>query len=175
MWNVDESEKSKKLSEDLEKAWQKSLNKFYTVKSKTIKKVLKVEYNKDQATRESIKTEEMTKELLNLSYDNSPSLGFLLLKMHWSTILSSSILKLVMDIATALGPIILEYLIEFIGNPEHTFEWGMVLVFALFFKTVFECFSNNHSLHAITIIGIRIRTSLINLIYKKVRSLSLLD
>ena len=168
MWEVDEEEKSKKLSDDLEKAWQKSVNKFYATKSKKIKKVLNVQYKIDETNQESIKTEEMTKELLNLSYEHSPSLGFVLLKMHWPQILSSTILKLTMDVATALGPIILESLIQFIGDPSHTIEWGIILVLALFLKTVFECFSNNHSLHTITITGIRIRTALINLIYKKV-------
>ncbi len=75
-----------------------------------------------------------------------------------------------MDLATASGPIILEFLIQFIGNKDHTTEWGWTLVILLFLKTLYESFSYNHHVHQITVIGIRIRTSLINLIYKKVNN-----
>ena len=73
-----------------------------------------------------------------------------------------------MDLATATGPILLDFLIQFISNEDHTAEWGWTLVVLLFLKTLYECFSYNHHVHQITVIGIRIRTSLINLIYKKV-------
>lgn len=110
----------------------------------------------------------MTRNMMNLSYENSPSLGLVLFKMHWRSIVASGLLKLSMDLATASGPIILEFLIQFIGNPDHTLEWGIFLVMALFLKTLYECFSYNHHSHQIIITGVRIRTSLINLIYKKV-------
>lgn len=75
MWEIDESERSKKLSDELELAWNKSVKKFknfiliynstdydeffirfYASKSKKIKKILNIEYKKAENLEETIKT-----------------------------------------------------------------------------------------------------------------------
>ncbi len=110
--------------------------------------------------------------MLNLSFANSPSLSWVLFKIHWRSVLVSGLLKLSMDLATACGPFIVEQLVQYVERPEFSIEWGLFLVFALFFKAIYESFSYNHHIHMITKTGIRIRTSLINLIYKKSLRLS---
>ncbi len=56
---------------------------------------------------------------------------------------------------------------KFISDKEANNQLGIFLVVMLFFKSFFENFLFNHQLDLLSITGIRIRTSLINLVYKK--------
>jgi hypothetical protein len=59
-------------------------------------------------------------------------------------------------------------LITFIGKPKESNSYGFLLVFAIFVIGVCGDFASSHHSRIIQIVGIRIRTALTNMIYKKV-------
>jgi ABC-type bacteriocin/lantibiotic exporter with double-glycine peptidase domain len=104
-----------------------------------------------------------------LSYENSPSLAWLLIKLHWRILIQCCLFNLSLDLVNASGPLILKLLLEYIEKPGQTSDFGLFLVFVLFGKSLYDGFVENHQKHQIFVVGIQIRTALINLIYKKVK------
>ncbi len=80
-------------------------------------------------------------------------------------------LKLVSDIIQFAGPLLLIYLIDFTENKDQDDIIGYFLAFLLLFTSVIQSIASNHYLHRMLIVGARVRTCLMGLIYKKVKIL----
>jgi hypothetical protein len=91
-----------------------------------------------------------------------------LIKIFHGKFLAGSFLKLVQDLLGFVGPRILNSLISFTQDPKQREEVGYLFVFLLMFSSIIQSLVVQHYFHRMFIVGGRIRTSLIGLIYKKV-------
>jgi hypothetical protein len=100
-----------------------------------------------------------------------PSLLKCLIKIFHGKFLAGSFLKLVQDLLGFVGPRILNSLISFTQDPKQREEVGYLFVFLLMFSSIIQSLVVQHYFHRMFIVGGRIRTSLIGLIYKKVKKI----
>ncbi|CAL1286915.1 unnamed protein product [Larinioides sclopetarius] len=103
--------------------------------------------------------------------NRGPSLLLALAKALWPWFLAAAILELVFDIFTLLPPIILDYIITFIGNNEAMWH-GYVYAFLLFFAACVTTLALVHNQHFLITASIIPRSGLNMAIYHKVLKLS---
>ncbi len=103
---------------------------------------------------------------------NSPGLGFILFKLHYKEIISGIFLKFCCDVLLATGPVLVSNIILFINDKSESVHVGIFLVACLFLTFFFENFFFHQQQEIHSIVGLRIRSALINLIYKKSLRLS---
>lgn len=77
-------------------------------------------------------------------------------------------MKLVSDMIQFAGPLLLSYLIEFTADTKQNEIIGYFLTFVLLLTSIVQSITANHYLHRMLIVGARVRTCLMGLIYKKV-------
>lgn len=77
-------------------------------------------------------------------------------------------MKLIADLIQFIGPNILNALIAFTINKQQDQIIGYFLAVLLLFTSVVQSILINHYFHRMLIVGARVRTSLMGLIYKKV-------
>lgn len=165
MWDLDQTENSKLLSEELEKAWNNALRQSHVNQSN---KITSIEMETIDDDLRGIKAGNKAE----LKYENAPSLFWILFRLHSKEIIGGLLLKFLCDILIASGPVLVNVLLQFIENNDSEFEPGLLLVMALFMTIMLENVLFHQQQRMCLAAGIRMRSSLINLIYKKSLRLS---
>lgn len=90
----------------------------------------------------------------------------------WEQVLLTAIYAFVYTVATYVGPYLIDYFVQYLnGNKMFTNE-GYVLVVAFIVAKLFECLSKRHWFFRLEQVGIRLRSSLVAMIYQKGLTLS---
>lgn len=77
-------------------------------------------------------------------------------------------MKLLADLFQFAGPILLDALIVFINNKNQDPIIGYFLAVLMLFVSIVQSLLTNHYFHRMLVVGARVRTALMGLIYKKV-------
>ncbi|GFR18764.1 multidrug resistance-associated protein 1, partial [Trichonephila clavata] len=100
-----------------------------------------------------------------------PSLLLAIMKAMWPWVLAAALMEIIYNFITLAPPIILDYLIAFIGNDEE--EWhGYVYAILLFLTACCVTLSSVHNQNFLIIASVYPRTGLQTAIYRKVLRLS---
>ena len=101
-----------------------------------------------------------------------PSFAKCLCKVYCGKFLAGAFIKLVHDLLLFVSPILLDKLISFIKDKEQNIQVGLFYTFLLFLTSLIQSFALQHYFHRMFIVGARIRTSVMNIVYKKSLRLS---
>ncbi|RNA37147.1 multidrug resistance-associated 1 isoform X3 [Brachionus plicatilis] len=101
-----------------------------------------------------------------------PSLLWCLIKIFNGKFIAGSFLKLIQDGLTMVGPTILNLIIKFVENKDSDVQLGYFYMGLLFFSSVLQTILLQHYFHQMFIVGARVRSSLMGLIYRKSLRLS---
>lgn len=101
-----------------------------------------------------------------------PSLGKCLCKVYAGKFLAGSFIKLIQDLLLFVSPILLDKIITFIKDKEQNIQVGLFYTLLLFLTSLVQSFALQHYFHRMFIVGARIRTSVMNIVYKKSLRLS---
>lgn len=171
IWDIDGSESAEFVTNKFEKVWNKESKRY-------IQNLKKTSVNKFSATYKNNNTNQNDEELilnrafseieLSIKEGKKPSLFFCLFKVFGGKFIAGSILKLVSDILSYAGPVILHLIINFIKDSNQIMSVGLFLTALLFFATFIQSLLVQHYYIRMYLVGQRMRTALILLIYKKV-------
>ncbi|KAF8788578.1 Multidrug resistance-associated protein 1 like protein [Argiope bruennichi] len=103
--------------------------------------------------------------------NRGPSLLLALAKALWPWLLVAAVLEFLYNFISLIPPILLDYIITFVGNDEATWH-GYVYAFLLFFTACFTTLSSVHNQHFLITASVIPRTGLNTAIYHKVLKLS---
>lgn len=90
-----------------------------------------------------------------------------LVLVNWKLILATAIYALLRAVTSYVGPYLIEYLVDYLNESQRSTERGYLLVFIFVASQFIECLSTRHLLFKSQQLGIRVRSSLIALIYQK--------
>jgi ATP-binding cassette, subfamily C (CFTR/MRP), member 10 len=125
----------------------------------------------DEFLRNSISTYE--DDGINISYSTKKSLSSkknlisALLKNFGREYFLLGVLKLTSDILNFAGPLLLNELVQFVEYKSTDLKWGVTLASILFISTFFSSICNIHFTHSLNKLCLKIRSSLISLVYHK--------
>jgi len=178
IWDIDFSESAEFVSNKFEKVWNKESQLY-------IQNLKKSSHNKFSAAyKNNTNTQNQDEELiLNRAFseiemnlapgsDKKPSLFFCLFKVFGGKFIAGSILKLVSDVLSYAGPVILHLIINFISDQNQIMSVGLFLTALLFLTSFTQSLLVQHYFIRMYLVGQRMRTALILLIYKKSLRLS---
>jgi hypothetical protein len=114
-------------------------------------------------------------EIKTGKYLKKPSLGFSLCYVFGGKFLAGSFLKLVQDCFIFIGPYLLDKLITFIKDKEQNVFVGLFYTSLFFICSLIQSFVLQHYFHRMFIVGTRVRTALMNIVYKKVFAFYVFD
>ena len=101
-----------------------------------------------------------------------PSLAFCLCRVFGGKFLAGAFIKFVQDMLLFVSPILLDKLITFVKDKEQNIQVGLFYTLILFLTALIQSFALQHYFHRMFIVGARIRTSIMNIVYKKSLRLS---
>ncbi|KAK9084641.1 hypothetical protein Sjap_025052 [Stephania japonica] len=90
----------------------------------------------------------------------------------WREILLTAFLALTYNLASYVGPYLIDTFVQFLNGQREFRNEGYVLVSAFIFAKLAECLSQRHWYFRLQQVGIRARGTLVAMIYKKSQSLS---
>ncbi|RNA33218.1 multidrug resistance-associated 1 isoform X1 [Brachionus plicatilis] len=162
VWELDDENRTKDLGEELEAEWKQSFDKkrsknFQPFKTLFKKTKIHDEFEMDPNVQDT---------------EKKPSLGLCLLKIHLKNILSVIILFLTRDLLDVSGPIILDGLITFVSDERYSKIVGLFFCLLIFLRLIAMTFCFQHSFYYAFLAGVRTRSALMHLIYKKSLRLS---
>nr|QUF59450.1 ATP-binding cassette transporter Abcc1-6 [Brachionus angularis] len=166
MWPIDEKESCDYLTNKLVEEWDK-VSKIYMEKRRL--EFDNLAYVNSQETVTMKRSQDETKFKSKIK---EPSLLLCLVKMFSGKFLAGAFMKLIQDGLTFVGPIILDLLIKFTKEKNQNPIVGYFLTGLLFFCSVLQTFLIQHYFHRMFIVGARVRSSLMGLIYRKSLKLS---
>nr|QNH67878.1 ATP-binding cassette transporter subfamily C member 1 X2 [Brachionus rotundiformis] len=161
LFNIDDYELSKSMSEKLNHHWAKVSQEYLKSCTKTRLK----------GTVWDTKDEEI-KFLPSKNRQKKPSLILCIYKAFYGRFLSGAFLKLFREICLLMQPVILGFLIRFVKNHDEPLIIGILYVFLLFMIACIQSFLFHHYFDRMFNIGFRIKIALMDLIYKKSLRLS---
>lgn len=167
LWPIENRERSEYLTTKLERAWQPKAIKYLADISS--KDVLKNRPNKYKAESSETELKSLTKSSPKDYPIKKPSLAMCILVVFRETFLAGGLLKLARDCSHLIMPLVLDKLIDFFQHKELNYQIGLFYSGMLFFCLTLRTFFSIHHDNKMAHLGVRIRTSLINLIYKKVK------
>nr|UOU03334.1 ATP-binding cassette subfamily C1-1 [Brachionus rubens] len=160
VWGFDEENSSKDVGEELEQEWNR-LKTSYDMKKRSVSK-------KSLNHHEEFEL----KEKVEFNDGKRPSLGLCILRIHLKNILIASVLVLSHDLLDLTGPLILDGLINFVSNDKYPKLVGYFFAILLFIRLIILSLCQNHNFNYAFLAGVRTRSALMNLIYKKSLRLS---
>ncbi|GLV33119.1 uncharacterized protein CBL_10466 [Carabus blaptoides fortunei] len=98
---------------------------------------------------------------------NNISLLRALHKCFWIQFYSIGLLKLIGDCSGFAGPLLLSKLVGFIENKEEDISLGYIYATGLFCTSLLSAFCNAHFNFLMSVVGLKIRCSLVTAIYRK--------
>ncbi|ONK81022.1 uncharacterized protein A4U43_C01F24390 [Asparagus officinalis] len=90
----------------------------------------------------------------------------------WDQVMSTAIYALVYTIATYVGPYLIAFFVQYLNGTRMFASEGYILVVAFIVAKLFECLSQRHWFFRLQQAGIRVRSSLVAMIYQKGLTLS---
>ena len=184
LWRVEESESSEYNTKRFEFNWNKKAQEYITAvrndpeiieRQNSKHKKTKLRSNDHHTIEEKIGLNDSTstdEEVKSGKKLTKPSFGWALVKTFSGKFLAGSFLKIVLDIFQFVGPIILDKLIHFINDKDQNFIVGIFYTILLFVCSLFRSFVAQHYVHRLFIVSARIRTAVINVVFKKSLKLS---
>nr|QNH67948.1 ATP-binding cassette transporter subfamily C member 1 X9 [Brachionus plicatilis] len=164
MWDIDASEKSCYLTDKLEVEWNKAAREYMEAKTRQCD---------DEASSGSDSDSDSDSDSFLLKRKiKKPSLLWCLIKIFNGKFIAGSFLKLIQDGLTMVGPTILNLIIKFVENKDSDVQLGYFYMGLLFFSSVLQTILLQHYFHQMFIVGARVRSSLMGLIYRKSLRLS---
>lgn len=171
LWLVEEKESSDYNTKRFEKIWKKDADEYI----RYMRKSQDIEHEEKSSRSKRTQNEEEEIALNEVDFvmkkKNKPSFGFALVKVFRGKFVAGSFLKLIYDLFQFVGPMILDKLIKFIKEKEQNVLVGIFLTTLLFFSSLIQSFVLQHYFHRMFIVGARIRTTIMNVVYKKVNKL----
>ncbi|CAF1078170.1 unnamed protein product [Brachionus calyciflorus] len=167
VWNIDEDNLSKPLGDKLEMEWNKLVAEYQF----KIKKKMSSRIKENSKIYDEIELEQFDFDKTKFNI-RKPSLGFCIFRIHLKNILMSSVIVLTHELLEITGPLILDGLINFISNENYPKIIGYFYASLLFIRLALLSLCHNHHLNYAFLAGVRTRSSLMNLIYKKSLRLS---
>ena len=178
LWRISEKESSYHITNRFENVWKKQANEYIQQIQKYPDELIETKNNKPRNrkhTENGIRSEEEQIKLNNYSNSkedyiklNKPSFGLALIKVFRGKFLAGSLLKIIYDLFQFVGPIILDKLIKFIKDKNQNLMVGIFLTAILFLSSFIQSLILQHHNQYMFIVSIRIRTAIMNVIYKKV-------
>ncbi|KAK8766469.1 hypothetical protein V5799_006750 [Amblyomma americanum] len=147
MWFLDESNQTAKISEDFSYHFEKEKQKRGAVLSK----------KPDADGR---------RPLVSMIGIMTP-----LFRTYWLELTLVALVKLVASVLTFVGPLVLDMLIAFVSSNDPLWR-GLLFAFTMFFSAMLESILNGQYDYRIYVISMRMRSAIINAIYKKALVLS---
>ncbi|CAF1007103.1 unnamed protein product, partial [Brachionus calyciflorus] len=170
LWNLDEDNSSKALGDELEMEWNKLVAEY---QSKRKRKVNSRRKDNSKIYEELELNENFDDtDSKNLRNTKKPSLGFCIFRIQLKNILMASTLVLTHDMLDITGPLILDGLINFVSNEKYPKIIGFFYAGLLFIRLVLLSIFLAHNYNYAFLAGVRTRSSLMNLIYRKSLRLS---
>nr|APD26507.1 ATP-binding cassette transporter subfamily C member 1 X3 protein [Brachionus koreanus] len=163
VWKLDDENDTEVLGQELENEWQKSIKRNNYKKSFSFFNLFKKTKIHDELEMSGSK---------DTDKKNKPSISLCLIKIHLKNIISVTILILTHDLLDVTGPLILDGLINFISDDRYSKTIGLFLSFLIFFRLIVMSFCLQHSFYYAFLAGVRTRSALMRLIYKKSLKLS---
>ncbi|RNA42720.1 multidrug resistance-associated 1 [Brachionus plicatilis] len=163
MWDIDATERSCYLTDKLEVEWNKAARKYMEAK--------KLQYDNEAFSGSEEKMEYKEEPIVKRKL-KEPSLLWCLIKIFNGKFIAGSFLKLIQDGLTMVGPTILNLIIKFVENKDLDVQLGYFYMGLLFFSSVLQTILLQHYFHRMFIVGARVRSSLMGLIYRKSLRLS---
>jgi len=111
-------------------------------------------------------------DVKNTKHVKEPSLIWCLCKVFGGKFLAGTFLKFVSDLLCFAPPILLHLIIKFVDDKKQTMLVGIFLTILLFLSSIAQSMLLQHYYFRSYLVGARIRTALVNLIYKKTFRLS---
>lgn len=171
LWRVEEKESSLNNIKTFEKIWKKSADEY--IKS-TKKSNDKKQEKKNSRAKQIYKTKEEKVPLKSDQVETNeknikkPSILLALFKVFKGKLFATSLLKLVFDTTIFIGPIILDKLITFIKEKDQNVQVGFFLTLILFSSSLVQSVVIHQFIDRMVIIRTRVRTTIMNIVYKKV-------
>nr|QNH67882.1 ATP-binding cassette transporter subfamily C member 1 X7 [Brachionus rotundiformis] len=172
LFELDDKELSEASIGKLEKIWN-PLAKSY------IKKVRELEDDKNLTFQDQDETiqklnpnstfNELDVEIKNL---NEPSLGLCMFKIYFFKFVGIIAIKCGHDLLNFAKPILLDKLITFVKDKDQKVIVGIFYIFLLSLTSLSQTLIMQHYYHSIFLLGNRMKTGLMTLIYKKSLRLS---
>ncbi|GIY22075.1 multidrug resistance-associated protein 1 [Caerostris extrusa] len=161
--------------------WHGYRNLFNVDKLDVLSPKMKATYMYEKFQKQWVKEENIAKSLMEddkmfearpkKCCQRGPSLFFAITRALWPWMLAAATMEFIYNFISLLPPIILEYLIDFIGNDEP--EWhGYIYALMLFLTACFTTLTSIHNLNFLIIASILPRSGLSASIYRKVLRLS---
>ena len=170
LYQIDNSECSKTVSAKLSQEWKRQAIKYEKALTDLNKK-----QNVHLLEQECLHLGDLntnSKLLAENDTTKKPSLAWCLCKNFYGKYLAGSFLKLIQEILAFAPPILLNKLINFFKDKQQNTMIGALYGGLLFFSLVVNSMLSQHSLNKMTIVGTRVQTALMNLIYEKSLHLS---
>ena len=169
MWHMEDKESSKSIAKRLETEWGLKVEEY--TRQLDHFKCMKEEYMRKKigqygSIQDSVQTTVSKYEDRKVK---RPSFGWTLVRCFHGKFLGGSLLRLVNDLMNFVGPVILDKLISFLKDREQAQTVGVCLACLLFLNFSAQSFLLQHTQHRNFVVGARLRTSIMNIIYKKVK------
>ncbi|XP_065206730.1 multidrug resistance-associated protein 1-like isoform X3 [Planococcus citri] len=165
-WSLDYSNSSASIVPKFEKHWNKALEK--------VKKSPDVEIRVRRENGELLRNG--GEDVGGISYKVNKSTKYAsivpaLCRTFGGTFALGTILKVFQDVLTFVSPQILSLLIDFTGGKEYMWR-GYMYAIALFLVAFVQTLLLSQYFHRMYIVGLRVRTCLVSIIYKKALTIS---
>ncbi|TVU47482.1 hypothetical protein EJB05_07085 [Eragrostis curvula] len=95
-----------------------------------------------------------------------------LLRTVWWHVAVTAFYALVYNVATYVGPYLIDSLVQYLNGDERYASKGQLLVIVFIVAKVFECLSQRHWFFRLQQVGIRVRSALVAIVYQKSLALS---
>ena len=173
LFQIDHSERSETVSVKLNNEWKKLALKYKNESTKLNTKPNKeIGHHFENECLNSSQLNKNSKLLDENSKVKKPSLAWCLCKAFYGKYLAGSFLRLIQEILAFAPPILLNKLINFFNDKQQNVTIGILYSVLVFSSLVAKSVLNQHCLYKMAVVGGRIRTSLMNLIYEKSLHLS---
>ncbi|CAH3027480.1 unnamed protein product [Porites evermanni] len=99
----------------------------------------------------------------------TPSLVRALTKVFWLNIVLAALFKIANDIVQFVQPLLLDLVIEYVGDKNNKVEsWkGFIFAVAMFVTAIVQSFMLQYYFHYCYLLGMKVKTALLGLIYEK--------
>lgn len=153
LWSLNEEDASRKVVQKLLEAWKKQQKQ--TARSKT-------------AVASGKKVSSEVEVLLGgRPGSRQPSFLKALVTTFGSTFMVSACFKLIQDLLNFVNPQLLSILIRFISTPNAPNWWGFLVAGLMFVCSITQTLILHQYFHCVFVLGLRLRTGIIGLIYRK--------
>ncbi|XP_076816557.1 multidrug resistance-associated protein 1-like isoform X1 [Clavelina lepadiformis] len=167
LWKLNEIDESKNVGPTLLQYWNEELGKS----RKSMEKHPPHGYvNEAMEEHNSVEDEKSKLDYIHARY--KPSLTKAFGKQFWKTFLFSVFFKLINDVIQFVSPILLSAMIDFTVDLSMPLWQGYVFAAAMYVVAIIKAVALQQYFQKCTVIGMRLRTALVSIIYEKALLLS---